>query len=230
MDWQKFLTEHPEVIITVLSGFMLPIILVWLNNYYNLRSKGKEKEIERDFNIDNEQVSHEKIIHSSLIKILFEIQKLYISLSCDPEKEEDCIVNASSQFQISFAKYQSIISDNQIFLTSSVVNELYRFYNKVGEILIDLNRIKSAGHPSIARICVYDHSQELADIILNIQEAFINKRQKLFGDLKVIRKEMKQFRNCCGPPPPGPLREKYKNIMTELQNIPEPINLKTKYS
>lgn len=90
MDLLTFLSEHPEIIVTVSSGFLLPIILVWLNNRYNLKQKEKEQEIAREFNREDEQISHEKIIHSSLVKILFEIQKLYISLSCEPGKEEDC--------------------------------------------------------------------------------------------------------------------------------------------
>jgi hypothetical protein len=227
MDWQKLFIEHPEIVVTVLSGFLLPVILVWLNNYFNLKSKQKDREIDRNFTVDAEQISHERIIHSSLVKILFEIQKLYISLCCDLAKQEDCITNASSEFQNCFAKYQATISDNQIFLSSDVVNELYRFYNKVGEILIDLNNIKAAGEPSVARVCVYDHSQELADMILNIQEIFIQKRQKLFGDLRLIRSEMKAFRTCCGPPPPGPLRVRYGEVMSQLQGLPEPIKFKT---
>ncbi|GAA0189254.1 hypothetical protein GCM10009122_49200 [Fulvivirga kasyanovii] len=226
MDLLTFISEHPEIVVTVLSGFLLPIILVWLNNRYNLKTKEKEQEITREFKFTDEQVSHEKIIHSSLVKILFEIQKLYISLSCDPEKEKDCIVDASKEFQSCFAKYQGIISDNQIFLESQVVNELYKFYNTIGEILVELNQIRQNDDQEIARICVYDRSQELADIILNIQEIFVGKRQNLFGDLKVIREEMKEFKTCCGPPPPGELRDRYDKVMKELNKLPEPVELK----
>jgi hypothetical protein len=222
MELLTWISEHPE---SVLSGFLLPIVLVWMNNHYNLKSKEKEKEFERGFNLDTEQISHERVIHSSLIKILFEIQKLYISLSCDPNKEVDCISMASTEFQNCFAKHQATISDNQIFLSSDVVNELYKFYNKVGEILVELNNIKASGEPSIAKVCVYDHSQELADIILNIQEKFVDKRQKLFGDLRVIREEMKAFKTYCGPPPPGPLRERYEKVMRDLARLPEPVTL-----
>jgi len=102
-----------------------------LNNRYNLKQKEKEYEIQRDYNREDEQISHEKIIHSSLVKILFEIQKLYISLSCEPGNEDDCILEASKEFQLSFAKYQSGNSDNQIFLQSKVVNQLYKFYNTI---------------------------------------------------------------------------------------------------
>ena len=225
MDWLTFFSDHPEIIVTILSGFLLPIILVGLNNRYNLKRKAKEQEIEREYKFDDEQLNHEKIIHSSLVKILFEVQKLYISLSCDPEQEKDCIVDATKDFQTCFAKYQGIISDNQIFLQSKVVNELYKFYNTVGEILIELNQIRASGERGIARICVYDRSQELADTILNIQEIFISKRKKLFGDLKVIREEMKEFNTCCGPPPPGELRDKYDKVMKGLKEIPEPLEL-----
>jgi len=225
MDFLTFISDHPEIVVTILSGFLLPIILVWLNNRYNLKTKEKEQELTREFKFDDEQVSHEKIIHSSLVKILFEIQKLYISLSCDPDKEEDCIVDASKEFQACFAKYQAIISDNQIFLQSKVVNELYRFYNAIGEILVELNQIRATGDQEIARVCVYDRSQELADIILNIQEIFVGKRKKLFGDLKVIREEMKEFKTCCGPPPPGELRVRYDKVMEGLNKIPEPVEL-----
>lgn len=225
MEWTKFFSEHPETIVTILSGFLLPIVLVWLNNRYNLKQKEKEHEISREFNREDEQVSHEKIIHSSLVKILFEIQRLYISLSCEPNNNDDCILNASIEFQKSFGKYQAIISDNQIFLQSKVVNELYKFYNLIGEILVELNQIRESGNQNVARVCVYDRSQELADIILTIQGIFVDKRSKLFGDLKVIRDEMKDFRTCCGPPPPGPLRERYDIVIKEIRNLPRDLEL-----
>lgn len=225
MNWSKLLAEHPEIIVMVLSGFLLPIILVWLNHKYNFKTKEKEQELSRESRFSDEQVSHEKVIHSSLVKILFEIQKLYISLSCDPENEKDCISNAAKEFQACFAKYQGIISDNQIFLESKVVNELYRFYNIIGEILVELNQIRQTGQQDIARVCVYDRSQDLADLILNIQEIFINKRKNLFGELKVIRDEMKNFKTCCGPPPPDELRDRYEKILNELKKLPDPIKL-----
>lgn len=51
MDWNQLMIEKPELLITVLSGFLLPVILVWLNNHYNLRSKSKEKELEVRFSM-----------------------------------------------------------------------------------------------------------------------------------------------------------------------------------
>lgn len=223
--FKDLITEHPELVVTIFSGFLLPIILVWLNQRYNLKSKEKEKEIERSFTFNREHVNHEKVIHSSLIKILFEIQKLYINLSCDSD-HDSCITDAVKEFQKDFSKYQGIISDNQIFLKSKVVNELYKFYNKIGEILINLNEINKTKEHELARVCVYDGAQDLANFILNIQEVFLSKRKSLYGELKIIRTEMKDFQTCCGPPPPGELRDRYNKVMREIKKIPEPVELK----
>ena len=220
MNILTFFENHPETLITILSGFLLPIILVWLNNKYNLKTKKEENKIDLNYRINSEQITYEKVIHSSLIKILFEIQKLYISLSCDPKKENDCILNATQEFHSSFAKYQSIISENQIYLESKVVNLLYKFYNTIGNILVELNQIRQTTEQEISRVCVYDQSQILADIIIDIQQIFIGKRTSLYDELKLIRSEMGEFRTCCGPPPDEKLRAKYNQVLKELTKLP----------
>jgi hypothetical protein len=215
--FKNLFSMHPELLVTILSGFLLPLFLVRMNYMYNLKSKDQEKQLEQAHSINLERINHEKVIHSSLVKILFEIQKLYISLSCDPVSEE-CVVSATRDFQSCFSKHQATISDNQIFLESNVINELYGFYNNVGKILIELNEINASGNREIAKVCVYNNSQLLADSILNIQEVFIKKRENLFGELKLLREEMKNFKTCCGPPPSVEQSAKYQEIMAKINS------------
>lgn len=89
----NLLTEKPEILVTILSGFLLPIILVWLNNYYNLKQKDKEKELELKYSTKNDLKNQEKAVYSSLSKILFDVQQLHVALSgtCI---DQNCINNA----------------------------------------------------------------------------------------------------------------------------------------
>lgn len=210
---------------------ILPIFILWLTGRQNRKIKqleqsydidkySKQKELEITFASNREKRDHEKIVHSSLIKILFEVQKLHISLSgtCTDFK---CLEDATINFKEAFSKYQSIISDNQIYLSSGITNLLYSFYKILGQLMIELQDIQQAKSYEIAIVPVYEYSQQLADKIIDIQEVFISKRSDLTTEFNKI--ELKEFRSCCGLQPAEHLRSKYYSLKHQLDNIGKPL-------
>ncbi len=76
----------------VAPSIVLPIFILWLTNQnarktkiadqeFELKKIESSKIIDDKFTIENQKKNHEIIVHSSLIKILFEIQKLHVTLS-----------------------------------------------------------------------------------------------------------------------------------------------------
>jgi hypothetical protein len=210
---------------------MLPIIILWLTDRQGRKIKKLEtdfeiskifetKKLESKFSTDAEKKEHEKVVHASLIKILFEVQTLHIALSgnCVDFK---CIEDATKNFKDAFTKYQSIISDNQIYLSSHVTNSLYKFYKTLGQLMIELKEIQQNKYYDIAIVAVYDYSQLLADEILTIQEAFIKQRSDLTAEFNKI--ELTDFKACCGQQPPEEQREKYYKLMHQINSLGAPI-------
>lgn len=210
---------------------MLPIIILCLTGRQGRKIKKletdfeiskifKTKKLESKFSTDAEKKEHEKIVHASLIKILFEVQTLHIALSgnCVDFK---CIEDATKNFKDAFTKYQSIISDNQIYLSSQVTNSLYKFYKTLGQLMIELKEIQQNKFYDIAIVAVYDYSQLLADEILTIQEAFIKQRSDSTAEFNKI--ELTDFKACCGQQPPEEQREKYYKLMRQINNLGTPI-------
>ena len=222
--WFDFLkTFGPAVI--------LPLVILWLTGRQNRKIKKLEtqfelskivstKELERKFLADSEKKEHEKIVHSSLLKILFGVQSLHIALSGNCV-DFQCIEDATKKFKEAFEKYQGIISDNQIYLSSKVTNNLYRFYKALGQLMITLNEIQQKKIYDIAIVAVYDSSQILADEILNIQEAFISQRAELNAEFNKI--ELTDFKACCGQQPPKHLRDRYYQLMGQIADLGEPL-------
>lgn len=73
-------------------GVILPIFILWLTGRQSRKNKALDNEfelmkltdsrkIDQSFQTEAERKNHEKTVHSCLIKILFEIQNLHISLS-----------------------------------------------------------------------------------------------------------------------------------------------------
>ena len=210
---------------------ILPIFILWLTGRqsrkikqleqgYDIDKFAKTKELEISINSNREKRDHEKIVHSSLIKILFEVQKLHISLSSNCV-DYKCLQEATANFNLAFSKYQSIISDNQIYLSSSITNLLYAFYKTLGQLMIELQDIEQAKSYNLAIVPVYEYSQQLADKILDIQEMFISKRTDLTTEFNKI--ELSEFKNCCGKQPPENLRTKYYSLKRQIDNLGEPL-------
>lgn len=210
----NFFKDKPEILITVLSGFLLPIGLVWLNNYYNLKSKSRDKELELEYNSKEEIQRSEKEIYASLSKILFDVQQLYVSLSgtC---VDSTCIASAVSKFDSNIDKCHQEISKNLLYMPSNIINEIYRFYSKISSLKISLKEFNESKNFSMAHVCVYDYATEIAEILIDIQE-------KLLEDKNILKKkfnkaEQQIMKYCCGRKPPKDLLDEYLELLSKLK-------------
>lgn len=210
----NLLTEKPETLVTILSGFLLPIILVWLNNRYNLNQKDKEKEIELKYSMKNNLKNHEKSIYSSLSKILFDVQQLHVSLSgtCIDQK---CIDNAVTKFDESITKYHEEISNNLLYMPSKVINLIYKFYGKISDLKISLKSFNDSKNYEMAHVSVYLDSTELAEILIDIQDYFIQKDEVLKKDFDKTQQQMMKY--CCGSKPPKELLDEYLILLKQTK-------------
>ena len=213
MDWTKIILEKPEIIVTVLSGFLLPIVLVWLNNFYNLKTKNREKELDQKFNANEELRKQEKAVYASLSKVLFDVQQLHVSLSGSCI-DEDCINRAVSKFDESVTKYHDEISNNLLYMSSEVINDIYRFYSKLSDLKINLKEFNNSKNFEMAHVLVYYFSSELAETLIDLQDRLLKKRSNLQIDFDRAKQDMMKY--CCGTKPPQELLDKYLTLQKKL--------------
>jgi len=211
---------------------ILPIVILWLTNrntrknrkmdqIFELEKLEKNKSLEVDYSMEANRKKHQIVVHSSLIKILFEVQKLHISLSgkC---ADFDCIDTAVNVFQKKFSEEQAQIAEFQIYLSSNITNRLYKFYSLLGELLVELKEIKDSKNFEIAIASVYNYSVQLAEEVIEIQEELVKKRKDLkeeFDGLKIPN-----FTNCCGQEPPKEIQEEYERVTKKKIAITQKLN------
>jgi hypothetical protein len=197
----------------LLTGIILPLSLVGLNNSHNRKMKELEKNLELKFKTKDDVRDQEKRVYSSLSRILFDVQQLHVSLSgtC---VDTSCINDSLKRFDESVNKCHENIADNMLYLSSDSINFIYDFYNNIGQLKIQLKELDRKKEYSLAHVFVYYSSQNLADILIQIQELFISQR----SDLKVEFNRLKQenMRNCCGQRPPKELEEKYVKLKAQI--------------
>lgn len=210
----KLLSDKPEILVTILSGFLLPIILVWLNNIYNVKLKDKEKELELKYSQKNDLKTQEKAVYSSLSKILFDVQQLHVSLSgtCI---DKNCIDNAVTKFDSSISKYHEEISNNLLYMPSKVIDLIYKFYGKISDLKISLKSFNDTKNYEMAHVSVYLDSTELAEILIDIQDFFVQKDDVLKKDFDKTQQEMMKY--CCGTKPPKELFDKYVLLLKQMK-------------
>src|SRR5690554_1473350 len=210
----SFFRERPEMLVTILSGFLLPIGLVWLNNYYNLRGKSREQELDLEYSSKKEIQRSEKEIYASLSKILFDVQQLHVALSgtC---VDSNCITDAVKKFDTDVNKCHEEISKNLLHMPSSVINEIYRFYSKISDLKISLREFNDTKNFSMAHVCVYDYATEIAETLIDIQEKLLEGKNEL--KKKFNKTEQQIMKYCCGSKPPKELLEQYLTLLRELK-------------
>ncbi len=147
------------------------------------------------------------------------MQKLHIEISCGLDDAE-CIDRAVPEFQNSLSKHQAIISDNQLYLPSQVINRLYRFYRQLAALLIDLQGLKSATQLDLAIACVYDYAQQLADEIVEVQDFIIQRRKDLAAEFK--KEHLEAMRYCCGTEPSSEAKARYELLKKKVTELPAP--------
>jgi ribosome-associated translation inhibitor RaiA len=216
---EKTLNTIIDILKFALPTVLLPIFILWNNNQHNRKIKELEQKFELDkleaskkldtkHTVDNEKRTHEKDVYACLLKILFEVQKLYIELSghCVDYK---CIDTAVSSFKTSLTKYQEKISDNQIYLTPEATNQLYGFYQKIGDLLIELKEMQDKQKFHLAIASVYFRAKELAMITLLLRYSFEPQEKIAITEEKLV-KEYSNFITCCGNAPSKPIVDEYK--------------------
>lgn len=210
----KLITDKPELLVTILSGFLLPISLVWLNNYYNLKSKNKEKELDAKYKAKEEIKVQEKAVYASLSKILFDVQQLHVDLSgtCI---SENCIKDSLRKFDESLTKCHNEISENMLYMSSSVINDIYRFYSKISDLKITLKELDESRNYSMAQVCVYDNSISIAETLIDIQSQLVSEKREL--RIKFDRTQQQIMKYCCGSKPPQELFEEYLRLLKTIK-------------
>ncbi len=207
------LDKNPGILNILLTGVLLPFGILFLTNRHNRKLKETEKTLDLKYKSKDDIGQQEKKVYSALSKILFDIQQLHISLS-GPCADTSCIENGLKKFDASISKCHDDIADNMLYLSSDAINQLYRFYNIIGQLKIQLQELDKRKEYEMANVTVYYYSQDLADALIDVQDLFIAQR----SDLKVQFDKTKQqmMRYCCGQEPPVELKTKYEAFKSSL--------------
>jgi uncharacterized membrane-anchored protein YhcB (DUF1043 family) len=192
---------------------MLPLGILWLTNRHSRKQKEADKSLENKFNTREGQRHQEQIVYSSLSKILFDVQQLHSTLSAT-FSNDGYIADAIKKFDGSVAKYHGDISNNMLYLSSPVINLIYKFYNQVNELKRELTELNEVKAFDVASVSVYNSSQGLAETVIQVQELFIKELSILKVHFDKTQQEM--MKNFCGSPPPDTLMEKYRSLKQSL--------------
>jgi hypothetical protein len=220
----QILQSNPGIVNLIISGLLLPAVILLLNNRQSRKIKELESQIdlnkiratkamEGETALEEKRRAHEDVVLSSLYKILFEAQRLHIELSTHCV-DYQCIDRALVKFQTGFEKYQGLISDNQMFLSSKTTGQIYKFYQSLAELLIELQDLKAANKSELACVSVFEHSQKLSEQVIDVQETFVQTRPAITKDFK--KKDLKPVSGCCGRPPSVLDKEALKAALDEL--------------
>lgn len=219
-SWFVVLLENNPGLFTILiTGLILPLALVYLNNRNSIKLKKIEKNLDTENKKDDIIKNQERSVYASLSKILFDVQQLHVSLSgsCVDKK---CIDNSLIKFDESILKYHEEIANNMLYMPSKIINHVYEFYGKISDLKITLKELNDMKEYEMAHVSVYMNSIDLAEILINIQEDFLQRDEKLKSAFDKTAQEMMKY--CCGRKPPEELFDKfieqYKTLKPSLKS------------
>ena len=213
-EWLEILLKNnPGLITIIITGLILPIGLVWINNRNTRKIKELEKELDQKYKGKEDVKNQEKAIYSSLSKILFDVQQLHVALSgtC---VDKNCIETAMSKFDISITKYHEEISNNLLYMPSNIINSIYTFYSKISDLKIALKEFNDTKNFEMAHVSVYMNSTELAEILIDIQDKLVEKNETLKKNFDKTQQQMMKY--CRGRKPPKELFDKYLKLLLEM--------------
>lgn len=201
--------KNPGLINIILTGVLLPLGILWLTNRHTRKLKEIEKSLDLQYKVKDEIKEQEKKVYSSLSKILFDVQQLHVSLSgtCI---DTNCIEDGLKRFDMAVTKCHDDIASNMLNLSSNSINLIYKFYNTIGQLKVQLQELNKSKTYDLAHVAVYYSSQELADSLIDIQELFTSQRAELRAQFDKAQQQM--MRHCCGSEPPRELRNRYNNL------------------
>lgn len=210
MDTLRLILENnPGLVNIIVTGVILPVAILLLTNRHSRKIKEIEKNIDLKFNAQEDIRNQESKVYASLSKILFDVQQLHVSLSgtCI---DTDCLKNALSKFDVSISKYHEEISNNLLYISSKAINIIYKFYNQISDLKIELKELNESKNFDMAHVAVYYSSKNLADTVIEIQENFVSERKDL--KLQFNKDSQSMMRHCCGKEPPAELKERYEAL------------------
>lgn len=215
---KHILDNNPGLVNIILTGVFLPLGILWLTNRNNRQLKRIEKNLDLQYKTKDDIREQEKKVYASLSKILFDVQQLHVALSgrC---VDTSCIIDALKKFDLSVSKCHDEIADNMLYLSSDAINLIYKFYNSIGQLKIQLQELDKRKEYEMANVVVYYSSQHLADSLIEIQDLFISQRSELKVQFDKTKQEMMRY--CCGQEPPKELKEKYEALRATMieQNV-----------
>ncbi len=205
--------KNPGLFNILLTGVLLPMGILWLTNRHNRKQRESEKSLESKYNSKINLRKQERIVYASLLKILFEVQQLYISLE-GKIVSANVIINALGKFEESVYRYHGDISNNMLYLSSSSINLIYKFYQQMSNLRIELMKLSENTEYDMATIVLFDSSQLMANSIIEIQEMFMKERPEL--KVQFNKTQQDEMKNLCGLPPSKEKREKYEKQKQSL--------------
>ena len=205
--WFEILLENNPGLFTVLiTGLLLPLGLLWLNNRNAHKIKELEKQLDEKYSGKEDLKNQERAVYSSLSKILFDVQQLHVGLSGSCV-DKNCIDNAVAKFDVSITKYHEEISNNLLYMPSVIIDRIYKFYSKISDLKVSLKEFNDSKNFEMAHVSVYAYSTELADILINLQELLLEQNEEL--KMNFDKAEQDMMRYCCGRKPPKDVLERY---------------------
>ena len=69
---KEILDNNPNIITTLITSFLLPIVILLITNKQTRKMKKMEYEKDKNTDIDFSKRKQENIVYSSLVKILFQ--------------------------------------------------------------------------------------------------------------------------------------------------------------
>lgn len=214
-EWLEIiLKNNPGLLTIILTGLLLPIGLVWINNRNTRKIKELEKELDEKYKVKDDLKTQEKSVYASLSKILFDVQQLHVSLSGSCV-DKNCIENAIIKFDSSLTKYHEEISNNLLYMPSAIINNIYEFYSKISDLKITLKEFNDTKNFEMAHVSAYMYSTELAEILITIQDLMVSQNALLKKNFSKTQQDMMKY--CCGRKPPKELVDKYVVLLKEVK-------------
>ncbi|MDM4018150.1 hypothetical protein [Roseiconus lacunae] len=230
-SWFEILLEkNPGIVTIVISSFFLPIAILFLTN----RQARKLKEIESSLDISKsqqqqkysdsrefskQQSADQAFVYGCLVTLLFDVQRLHIDLSIDCQNI-NCVKDALARFDKSLTENHSSIASRLSQLPSAVTGVVYRFYQKLGELIIDLRSLERSDDFELCYVATYQHSQELANEVISLHRAISERYETLKAEYDEMH--LQSIRTCCGRAPHPGFVERFKRVKQELADRNDP--------
>lgn len=213
--WFEILLENNPGLFTILiTGLLLPLGMIWLNNRNTRKNKELEKQLDEKYSKKENIKNQERAVYSSLSKILFDVQQLHVALSGSCV-DKNCIDNAVAKFDSSIIKYHEEISNNLLYMPSIIIDNIYRFYSQISDLKVSLKEFNDSKNFEMAYVSVYACSTDLADTLINIQELLIAEDIELKKNFDKAEQDMMRY--CCGRKPPKKELDKYIVLLEKMK-------------